>query len=155
MAKKKVGDLIKEARTNAGLTQEKLAAGISGLTASDISKAEWNEKNLTQAQLKEIAKKCNVTQKSLLEAAGYTSGASKTGSAKTGSSKKSSGSGTSIKVTATEKKLVELYREADSDTKKAAMALLKGEKSDTGSILSSILGNSSIMDTLAGFIGKE
>ena len=50
MAKKKVGDLIKEARTNAGLTQEKLAAGISGLTASDISKAEWNEKNLTQAQ---------------------------------------------------------------------------------------------------------
>ena len=39
--------------------------------------------------------------------------------------KKATGTGTSVKVTATEKKLLELYRAADSDTKKAAIALLK------------------------------
>ena len=184
MAGKKVGDLIKEARTNAGLSQEKLAAGIDGLSASDISKAERNEKDLTQAQLKEIAKATKVTQKSLLEAAssgstsaktGSSSGAKKTGTAakknstastkKTGTTAKKSGtstakktssaSGTSIKVTATEKKLVELYRAADSDTKKAAIALLKGEKAQTGGILDAILDNTSIMDAISGFFTKE
>ncbi|MBR1930016.1 MAG: helix-turn-helix domain-containing protein [Lachnospiraceae bacterium] len=145
MAKKKVGELIKEARTNAGMTQEQLAKHIKSLTASDISKAERNEKELTQAQLKEIAKATGITQKSLLEAASGTSSTKKTGSS----------SGTSIKVTTTEKKLLELYRAADSDTKKAAIALLKGEKTQTSSILSSILNNSSIMDTVQSFLTKE
>ena len=179
MAKKKVGELIREARSNAGLTQEKLASKISGLSAADISKAERNEKELTQAQLREIAKLTGVTQKSLLEAASGTSSAKKTSTAatkktsttaakktstaaakKTGTStakktsttaKKTGSSGTSMKVSASEKKLVELYRAADSDTKKAAVALLKGEKTQVGGILSSILGNSSIMDTISGF----
>ena len=39
MASKKVGTLIKEARTEAGLTQEQLARRISGLSAGDISLA--------------------------------------------------------------------------------------------------------------------
>ena len=56
MATKKVGDLIKEARTGAGLTQAQLAAKVDGVTASDISKAERGEKELTQAQLRQIAK---------------------------------------------------------------------------------------------------
>ena len=162
MAKKKVGDLIKEARTGAGLTQEQLAGHVKGLTAADISKAERGEKELTQAQLKEIAKATGVTQKSLLEAASTSSAkkttagkTSSTGSAKKPAASKTSSSGTSMKVTATEKKLIELYRSADSDTKKAAIALLKGEKTQTGSILSSILNNSSIMDTVQGFLTKE
>ena len=57
-----------------------------------------------------------------------------------------------MKVSSTEKKLVELYREADTDTRKTAMALLKGEKSallsaaagsllGEGGALSSILGD--------------
>jgi hypothetical protein len=33
-----------------------------------------------------------------------------------------------MKVTATEKKLVELYRKADTDTKKAALNMLKGDE---------------------------
>ena len=61
-------------------------------------------------------------------------------------------SGTSMKVTATEKKLVELYRGADADTKKAALAILKGEKAQTGGILDTILNNKTIMDTVAGFL---
>ena len=179
MAAKKVGALIKEARTAAGMSQETLARKIAGVSASDIGKVERGEKDLTQAQLKEVAKALGVTQKSLLEApknvsasaakkassttsakktssssaktssAKKTSSSSaKTSSGKTSSSKKTSGSsktssssGTSVKLTAAEKKLVELYRAADSDTKKAAVSLLKGETSSAGDILSQLLGN--------------
>jgi hypothetical protein len=51
-------------------------------------------------------------------------------------------------VTAAEKKLLELYRAADADTKKAAVALLKGEKSQLSGILDSILENKTIMNTV-------
>ena len=103
MAKKKTGELIKEARTGAGMTQEQLAKKVKGLTAADISKAERNELQLTQAQLKEIAKATGVTQKSLLEAAGTTTG-------------KTPSSSDAYKLTATEKKLIDLYRAADTDS---------------------------------------
>jgi hypothetical protein len=71
--------------------------------------------------------------------------------AKTSASKKTTtakSTGTSVKLTATEKKLLDLYRAADADTKKAAMALLKGEKSQLGEILDSILENKTIMNTV-------
>jgi transcriptional regulator with XRE-family HTH domain len=150
MATKKVGDLIKEARTNAGLTQAELAKKVDGVTASDISKAERGEKELTQAALKQIAKATGVTQSSLLNApkgaSGKTSSGGKTGG-KTGSSGKAS---EEYKLTAAEKKLIDLYREADSDTKKAAVSLLKGEKPE-GGILASLF--SGAVDTLLG--GKK
>lgn len=155
MAAKKVGELIKEARAKAGLSQEKLASGIPGLSASDISKAERGEKDLTQDQLKAIAKATGVTQKSLLEAAaGKTTAKTttaktteKTTTGKTTSGKttaKTTGkttstSDSSMKLTAAEKKLVELYRAADSDTKKKAVSILKGEIVDGGDIISSLL----------------
>ena len=139
---KKVGDLIKQARTDAGLTQEQLAKKVDNVTASDISKAERGEKELTQAALKQIAKATGVTQKSLLDAATGTSGKAKSGkttSAKTSTAKKTTG--TSMKVTAGEKKILELYREADSDTRKAVEALLKGKKEeDPSDIVQSLLG---------------
>ena len=128
MAAKKVGTLIKEARINAGLTQEQLARKISGLSASDISMAERGKKDLTQAQLKQIAKITGVTQASLLNAAkGSTT------------QKTSSGSTKTMKVTATEKKLVELYRKADTDTKKAALNILKGDEDLTELFLENLL----------------
>ena len=127
MAAKKVSTLIKEARVNAGLTQEQLARRISGLSASDISLAERGKKELTQAQLKQIAKVTGVTQSSLLTAA-------------KGSSKKTTSSGSkSMKVTATEKKLVELFRKADSDTKKAVLNMLKGNEDLSEVFLESLL----------------
>ena len=141
MAAKKVGVLIKEARTAAGLSQEALAKKIDGVSASDISKVERGEKDLTQAQLKEIAKVCGVTQKSLLDAPKNISSSSKKKTSTTSSAKKTSSSGTSMKLTATEKKLVELYREASTDTKQAAMNVLKGEATVSGDILSSLLNN--------------
>ncbi len=77
--------------------------------------------------------------------------AKKTTTAKKPASTAAKTSGTSVKVTATEKKLLELYRAADGDTKKAAMALLKGEKSQLSGILNSILDNKTIMNTVSSF----
>ena len=135
---KKVGTLIKKARTEAGLTQEQLARKVKGCSASDISRAERGEKDLTQEQLKQIAKATGVTQKSLLEAAKGSS---------TSAGKKTSAAGkTSMKVTAGEKKLVELYRAADADTRKAAVKLLKGTGGD--SVLETLLEGA--IDVLAG-----
>ena len=145
MASKKVGTLIKEARTGADLTQEQLARKIKGLSAADISLAERGQKELTQAQLKEIAKATGVTQASLLNAAKGTT--AKTTTAKTTkkstTEKKSSSSSaakSSIKVTAAEKKILELYRAADSETKKDVLKLLKGEQESADSVLESLLG---------------
>ncbi|MBQ7887054.1 MAG: helix-turn-helix transcriptional regulator [Clostridia bacterium] len=146
MASKKLGTLIKEARTGADLTQEQLARKISGLSASDISLAERGQKDLTQAQLKQIAKITGVTQASLLNAAKGTTTKKTSTAKKTTTTKKttsSSSAKTSMKVTATEKKLVELYREADAESRKAALKVLKGQEdaSDSSdSILEDILG---------------
>ena len=130
MASKKLGNLIKEARTDAGLTQEQLARKISGLSAADISAAERGVGDLTQDQLKKIAKATGVTQASLLNAAKGSSSSS---------SKKSTASKSSMKVTATEKKLVELYRKADTKTKQEVMKVLKGEDSLAEGIFETLL----------------
>ena len=221
MAQKKVGALIKEARTAAGLTQEKLAkAAGEKLTAADISKCEQGKADLTTAQLKAVAKACGVTQTSLVNAAknltdtagkSNTAGkkatektaaakttaakttaakttAAKTQTAKTAAAKKDAakktgvketaaktqnvktaaakenaakktaaktqaaktaaakkpaapaGANTSMKVTATEKKLIEAYRDAPADLKKAALKVLKGEYGET---VNNLLGASS------------
>ena len=46
-----------------------------------------------------------------------------------------------MKLTATEKKLVEQYRKADSDAKKTALKVLKGEKDDLGDILKDLIAD--------------
>ena len=166
MATKKVGALVKEARTAAGLTQEQLARKLKGVDANDVSRFERGDIDFTQEQLKTIAKACGVTQKSLLDApknlgkaasssakkstssssastkkassskssssksSTSKSTTSKASSSKSSSSKSSSSSGTSMKVSATEKKLVELYREADAETKKLVNELLKSKQAE-------------------------
>ena len=136
MASKKVGTLIKEARTEAGLTQEQLARRISGLSAGDISLAERHQKNLTQDQLKQIAKITGVTQASLLNAAkGTTSG-------------KSTAAKSSMQVTAAERRLVELYRKASTEERKDALKALKGESSLADDIMESLID--SVADMLTG-----
>ena len=136
MAAKKVGTLIKEARTAAGMTQEQLARNVRGASANDISLAERGKKELTQDQLKQIAKATGVTQASLLNAA---KGTSSSGKKPVSSSGGSTAAKSSMQVTATERRLVEYYRKADSDTKKSAMRLLKGEDGTVGGIVGSLL----------------
>ena len=145
MATKKVGTLIKEARTAADLTQEQLARKVTGASASDISLAERGKIELTQAQLKQIAKITGVTQASLVNAAKETAAKSTTAkktTAKKTTTKKSTtstASKSSMQVTATEKKLVELYRQADAELKKNVMKLLKGGESDSDSLIEGVL----------------
>ena len=131
MASKKLGNLIKQARTDAGLTQEQLARKIAGLSATDISEAERGLKDLTQEQLKKIAKATGVTQSSLLDAA--------KGSTKKTTTSSSSGNKTSMKVTATEKRLVEYYRKASTDDRKQAMKILKGDDDIAEDIIDSVM----------------
>ena len=148
MASKKLGTLIKEARTEAGLTQEQLARKISGLSASEISAAERGVGDLTQEQLKKIAKVTGVTQASLLNAAKGTSKKTTSTAAKS-----------SMQVTATERKLVEAYRKASADEKKAAMKALKGTGSLTEDIFEAVLDSvdtEKILESvLDGVLGKK
>lgn len=152
--KNTVGPLIKEARTKAGMTQEQLAGKIDGATASDISKAERGGKMLTLNQLKQIAKATGVTQKSLLDAAkasetaaAATTTAGKTSGKTSGTTGKTSGKA-SMELTGTERKLIELYRAADSDKKKVVMSLLKGETQTTNEMLTSLLDGSKKPDEI-------
>ena len=157
----KVGPLIKEARTNAKLTQEQLAKKISGLTAADIRKAERGELDLSQAQLKAIAKATGVTQASLLNAAKSGTAAKKpsTTAKKPAATAKKPAASTAkkpaakkeeeIKLTAAEKKLLELYRAADKNTKDAALKVLKGEKQD----LLSLLGGGDLLGSVTDLLG--
>lgn len=149
-----VGALIKEARTGAKLTQTQLAEQLDGVSANDISKAERGDKELSQAVLKQIAKITGVTQSSLVNAAKAEAAGEKPAAAKAPAKKESSAkpaakaeAKNAFELTAAEKKLVELYRAADSDTKKAAVAVLKNEKPQTEDILGSLLGGAMEMLT--------
>ena len=180
----KVGPLIKEARGKANLSQESLAGKIDGLSAADLSKAERGEKELSQSVLRQIAKLTGVTQSSLVNAAKEsTYGAAKEPAAKKTTAKKTAeeakkpaakktaaeakkpaAAKNAVELTAAEKKLLELYRAADSETKKKAVAVLKGEEPDAGNLLGSLLGGDqaaggdiigSIIDTAFGMLGKK
>ena len=172
-----VGPLIKEARSKVKLSQEGLASQIDGLSASDLGKAERGEKELSQSVLRQIAKLTGVTQSSLVNAAKEsTYGAAKKPAAastkKTTTAKKTAtaakkttttASKNAVELTSAEKKLVELYREADSETKKKAVAVLKGEGGDASGILAGLLGDQAgngdllgnIIGTAMDMLGKK
>ena len=62
---RKLGDLVKKARTEKGLTQAALAEKVDGLTASDVSKIERGEKEPAQdvlGQRKDCCSKDNFFQ---------------------------------------------------------------------------------------------
>lgn len=174
----KVGKLIKEARQAADLTQEKLAKKVGGgLTAADISKAERGELELPLATLRKIAKATGVTQASLVNAAQGKTAEKKTTTKKATEKKATekkaeekktekkaktpASANKTMKVTATEQKLINAYRLADSATKKAAMNLLQGESNDLVNILlgsapasSASKSSDNIADMLGDAIGS-
>lgn len=129
---KRVGNLIKKARQDAGLTQEQLARKVKGVSATDISNAERGNIDLTTQNLKDIAKATGVTQASLLNASSSSSKTTRTTKTTTRSTTtrttnaRTTGTKSSMQVTATERKIINLYREADSATKKQVMSVLKG-----------------------------
>ena len=164
-ATNKTGALIKQARTAAGLSQEKLAKAVGDIKAADIGKAERGEKALTQAVLKKIAKAVGITQASLLNAAKEdaanqpavkkttttTAKKTTTTTAKKTTAKKTTTttSSSTMKVSAAEKKLVEAYRTATSNAKKAALYLLQGE---SGHLLDNIIANHTGGSAISNFV---
>ena len=128
---KKTGALIKEARTAAGLTQAALAEQIGAVTAAQISKAERGEAELSQAVLRAIAKATGVTQASLLNA-------EKTPAKKAPAKKTASGA---LKLTAAEKTLVQLYRQATPENRSDAIRVLKGEKTEVEQLVETMFGD--------------
>ncbi len=138
-AAKALSDKASAKKTTAKASSSKTAAKSS-------SKAAAAKKTAAKASSTTAAKK-PAAKASSKTAAKKTSTAKKPAAKKTSTTAKKTAA--SEKLTATEKNLLELYRAADADTKKAAIALLKGEKSQLGGILDSILENKAIMNTVS------
>ena len=90
-------------------------------------------------------------------AAKKTSPAKKTTAAKKPAAKKTTTTGktttgTSVKLSATEKKLVELYREASAATKKEAMEVLKADKKPNDSLIEAVLSNKDLKKVLTNMM---
>ena len=137
MAVKKVGTLIREARTAKKLSQEQLASGIDGLSGSDIGKAERGEKDLSQTHLKAIAKALGITQKSLLEAP--KGGSSATTTSKTASASKTTASKTAAaRKTTTAAKTTAASKTASTTAKKTSSAAAKKTASGTAAKTTSV-----------------
>ena len=166
---KKLGSAIKAARTGAGFTQAQLAEKVAGASQSDIGRFERGEAEPTAQVVKEIAKACGVTQKSLLDlmpksstkpssstkpassAKPASTAKPSTSSKPSSSTKPSSAAKSSMRVTATEKRLVELYRAADADTRKKALAILRG--TDAGAADDGVIGVDDIISGLGTLLG--
>ena len=111
-----------------GPAKKTASSGKAGASASTAKKTE------TASAAKKTGTASSTKKTSTATSGKKTATASST--KKTGAA-----SASAIELTAAEKKLVELYRAADSDTKKKAVAVLKGEQSDSSDILSALLGN--------------
>ena len=163
MATKKVGTVIREAREKAGMSQESLARKAAGVSLGEVRSVEAGEADLTQTKLKALAKALGVTQATLLGAPKNLSAAKKPAStakkpaspaaqkpaAKTQTPKTPANANSTMKVTSTEKKLIEAYRAASADAKKAATKLLKGERED---LLDTINGKDTVGNAVSGFL---
>ena len=125
---KKTGELICQARTKAKLSQAQLAKIVS-LTAGEIKKAEAGDLDLPQSFLRAIAKATGVTQVSLINAEKPP---------KPKATKKSVG--TPMLLTAQEKKVVRLFRNATDDQRSDAMRILNGEKTEVEQLVDAMLG---------------
>ena len=78
--------------------------------------------------------------------------ATKKTSAKKPATKKPTSTGSSLKLTATEKKLVELYRAASTTTKKEAMEVLKNDSKPNDSLLEAVLSNKEVKKVFTDMI---
>lgn len=66
--------------------------------------------------------------------------------------KKPASTGSSLKLSATEKKLVELYRAASTTTKKEAMEVLKNDSKPNDSLLEAVLSNKEVKKVFTDMI---
>ena len=163
-------DVGKAERGEKMLTQDilKQIAKVTGVTQKSLLDAARESGRAAQAAGTSAASSAGKTS-GKISSSGKTSQSGKTTTGKTSQAGKTSSTGkttgkTSMELTSTERKLVELYRAADSDKKKVVMSLLKGETQTTNEILTSLLDGSKKPDEIVsslignfveGFAGKK
>ena len=100
----------------------------------------------TTAAKKPAAKKTTAAKKA--STAKKTTTAKKPAAKKTSTAKKTTTASASVKLTATEKKLIELYRAASAATKKEAMEVLKADKKPNDSLIEAVFANKDLKKVL-------
>jgi transcriptional regulator with XRE-family HTH domain len=128
---REIGARIRAARKAAGLSQEKLAKSVEGLSASALGKAERGEKALSSEQLEAVARALGVPPETLLENAEAEDVAA---------SSPAGESAAPMTLTPEEQELLAAYREANAETKKVAVSALKGENSHAPNIMDIVAG---------------
>ena len=141
-------DLGKAERGEKELSQSVLRqiAKITGVTQSSLVNAAKEStygtaKKTTSAPAAKKTSTASATKKTSTASTSKKTSAASTSKKTNSASAKKAGSSNAVELTAAEKKLVELYRAADSETRKKAVAVLKGEQSDSSDILTALLGN--------------
>ena len=147
-------DVGKAERGEKMLTQDilKQIAKTTGVTQKSLLDAARESGGAAQAAGTSAASSAGKTS-GKISSSGKTSQSGKTTTGKTSQAGKTSSTGkttgkTSMELTSTERKLVELYRAADSDKKRVVMSLLKGETQTTNEILTSLLDGSKKPDEI-------
>ena len=147
-------DVGKAERGEKMLTQDilKQIAKTTGVTQKSLLDAARESGGAAQAAGTSAASSAGKTS-GKISSSGKTSQSGKTTTGKTSQAGKTSSTGkttgkASMELTSTERKLVELYRTADSDKKKVVMSLLKGETQTTNEILTSLLDGSKKPDEI-------
>ena len=142
-----IGAKIREARNNAGMSQEKLAKAADGVSVSDISKAERGLKELTPEQLHSIEAATGAVPGSLIDAGEVVPAPVEDASADakdvvSAETNEETALNTPITVTLTsaEKELLDSYKAADVWKQKAVLFLLKGEKPQMQEIMALLAG---------------
>ena len=139
--------LLKEMAKALGVTQKSLLDAAGGQSASSGKTTSAKTSSAKTSSAKTSAKtstaKTSTAKTSTAKTSSSKTSSAKTSSAKTSSSKTAS---TDLKLTAAEKKLVQLYRKADADLKKTAVSLLEGKATAgdlIGAMFSAKTGSSS------------
>ena len=142
-----IGTKIREARNNAGMSQEKLAKAADGVSVSDISKAERGLKELTPEQLHSIEAATGAVPGSLTDAGEVVPAPVEDASADakdvvSAETNEETALNTPITVTLTsaEKELLDAYKAAAFWKQKAVLFLLKGEKPQMPEIMALLSG---------------
>ena len=144
--------LLKEMAKALGVTQKSLLDAAGGQSASSGKTTSAKTSSAKTSSAKTSAKtstaKTSTAKTSTAKTSTAKTSSSKTSSAKTSSAKISSSktASTDLKLTAAEKKLVQLYRKADADLKKTAVSLLEGKATAgdlIGAMFSAKTGSSS------------
>jgi|GEM_PF-6467486 len=102
------------------------------------------------AAKKPAAKKPAAKKPAAKKTAAKKASSKKTTAKKKTAKKKTTSGKSSMQVTATERRLVELYREADSATKKSALAVLRGKETTTSDAIGEIFESA-----VSTFFGKK